>query len=405
MESGKASQLKFTDYLSVLLKWKKFILINFLIAAALATGISFLIPVTYKATTIIMIPPESSSGLGGLGGLLSGRSSSVSLGTKLFGLTSTSEDLLLGILNSRSALENVINKFGLMDYYKIDDRNFDKVLKAFKGDLFFETNEYGMIEISVINEDPGVSAQIANYFVGLLDSMNIKINIEAARNNRSFIEKRYLQNLSDLRLAEDSLFKFQKKYGIFAVPEQLEVSLKASAEIEAQLIQKQLMAELVKNQVGENAPQYSLIIEEVNLLKNKVDELKKSPQLSKESNILFPFSKIPGISLEWVRIYREIGLQSKLLEFIMPLYEQAKVEEQKSIPTIMVVDKAVPPQLKYAPKRSLIILGISIPFLFILMLIAFRGEKFQIFSQQRNNFEEKELKFFNRIKKIYRLKF
>ncbi len=43
----------------------------------------------------------------------------------------------------------------------------------------------------------------------------------------------------------------------------------------------------------------------------------------------------------------------------MPMYEQAKVEEQKSIPTIMVIDKAVPPELKYSPKRSVIILGFS----------------------------------------------
>ena len=97
-----------------------------------------------------------------------------------------------------------------------------------------------MIEFSIINEDAKKSAKIANYLVRLVDSLNIKYNIERAKNNREFIEKRYNQNVSDLRNAEDSLYKFQKKYNIVAVPEQLEVTVKAAAEIEAQLTKKEM---------------------------------------------------------------------------------------------------------------------------------------------------------------------
>ena len=90
-----------------------------------------------------------------------------------------------------------------------------------------------MIDFSIVNKDPKVSAEIANYLVTLVDSMNIEFSIQRAKNNRIFIEKRYLQNVADLKKAEDSLYKFQKKYGIVAVPEQLEVTVKAAAEIES----------------------------------------------------------------------------------------------------------------------------------------------------------------------------
>ena len=59
----------------------------------------------------------------------------------------------------------------------------------------------------------------------------------------------------------------------------------------------------------------------------------------------------------------------------MPMYEQAKVEEQKSIPTIMVIDKAVPSQIKYSPKKSVIILGTFFLALFIFIPFIFFGEK------------------------------
>ena len=60
-----------------------------------------------------------------------------------------------------------------------------------------------MIDFSVVSKDPKLSADIANYMVSLTDSMNIELNIKAAKNNRIFIEKRYLKNVSDLRTAED----------------------------------------------------------------------------------------------------------------------------------------------------------------------------------------------------------
>ncbi len=46
--------------------------------------------------------------------------------------------------------------------------------------------------------------------------------------------------------------------------------------------------------------------------------------------------------IEYFRIYREVEIQSKIMEVTLPLFEQAKMEEHKSIPTILVIDEAVP---------------------------------------------------------------
>ncbi len=119
----------------------------------------------------------------------------------------------------------------------------------------------------------------------------------------------------------------------------------------------------MKQQYGENSPQYKDVSDEINLLKAKVQEMKDSPNLSSTSNILYPFKEMPKISIQYLRTYRDVKIQEEILEIVLPMFEQAKVEEQKSIPTIMVIDKAVPPELKYGPKRSVIILGVS--FLFV----------------------------------------
>lgn len=396
---------KFSDYLYILYKWRKFIILNILIVGIILTVISLLIPKTYKANAKVMIPPESSLSLGGLTGLIGGSRSSSGLSSRILGMgQTTSEDVILAILNSRTALENVINEFGLIDYYEIKKNNMDKAIRAFSNDISFDVDEYGMIEISVINKNPEKSAEIANYMINLLDSLNIAFNVEQAKNNRIFIEKRYIKNLSDLKLAEDSLQQFQKKYGMFAIPQQMEVAVKAAAEIESQLMAKEIAAYFMKMQYGENSPVYQGTLAEISLLKNKVDELKKADKLTDESNVFFPFKKGPEMAIDYLRLYREVEIQSKILEIVLPMYEQAKVDEQKSIPTISVLDKAGIPQLKHSPKRSLFILGIAFPIFIILLLQAFRGEKLYHLKEYDNLLIEKEANFYKRIVSFYKIK-
>lgn len=400
----KPKETKFSDYVYVLYKWKKFLLINLIIVGLITTGLVFLIPNEYRATATIMIPPDNQLGLGGLSSLLGGKSSIASAGSRLFGMSNTSEDMLLGILNSRTALVDVIDKFDLMKYYEIDDNNMDKVIKAFRSDISTDPNEFGMIDFSIINKDPNVSAKMANYLVTLVDSMNIEFSIQRARNNRIFIEKRYFQNVADLKKAEDSLYKFQKKYGIVAVPEQLEVTVKAAAEIESALMKKEMESFFVLQGFGENSPQYQGIKSEIKLLKDKVQEIKNSPNLSATSNVLFPFKEMPNIAIQYLRTYREVEIQQSILEIVMPMYEQAKVEEQKSMPTIMLMDEAVAPELKYSPKRSVIVLGVLFLVLFILIPFIFWGEQAIEREKYKNPLQEKEANFFSRILKIYKMK-
>ena len=154
-----------------------------------------------------------------------------------------------------------------------------------------------------------------------------------------------------------------------------------------------------------NSLQYAGVKAEIELLKRKVQELKSSKDLSSSSNILYPFKEMPDIAIAYLRTFREVTIQESILEIVLPMYEQAKVEEQKSIPTILLIDKAVPPQLKYSPKRAVIILGLLFLFSFFLVPTVFWGEKVLNRDKSENPLQVKESNFFKRIIKIYRLKF
>jgi uncharacterized protein involved in exopolysaccharide biosynthesis len=403
-EETNKKQAKFGDYIYILYKWRKLLFINMLLIIVGATVYSYLIPEQFKATSIVMVSQSSSDGMGGLGSLISGGGIG-GVGAQLFGMTNPSQGLYFEILGSRTALTEVLNKFDLVDYYGISDSNMDKTLKSFSSDVIFEPTENGMIEISVINEDPKLSAQMANYFVNLADSINIELNLEQAKNSRIFIEKRYKKNIEDLATAEDSMYKFQKKHGIFAVPQQLEASVKAAAEMEALLAQQELALELIKQQTGTSSPLYINLSNQIDVIKRKVSELKNSRELSYPSNVLFPFSEMPDLTINYYRIFREIEIQSKIMEFVLPMYEQAKVEEQKSIPSLIVVDKAVPPQLKYSPKKAFIILLFTFFGFFFHLPFIFHGERLINQESPLNALELRLKKIYSKSVHFYRIKF
>jgi len=396
------SKSKCLEFLNIIYKWRKFIFINTIIIVAITVIVSYIIPEEFKAKAVVTTPPENYSALSSLTGLMSSKGGSNLLGAKMFGIGGANNDFLYGLLNSKTVLLKVAKKFNLYDYYKVDSWDHDKLLKKFTKDLVFEPNEFDFIEISVINKDPKVAAEMANYFVYLLDSLNIRINNESARNNRIFIEQRYLKNLKDMKEIEEKMYTFQKKYKVIIVPEQLEVSFKMAAELEAQYLQQEIQANLIKQTAGEISPQYKNIVSQMNILKSKIDELKSADKIT-GSNVLLPFKELPNISTEYLRLYRDIQIQNKIMEILLPMYEQAKVEENKAIPTITVIDKAYPPTQKYYPKISLIILAGAFISFFISILLAINATNILSSKVEDSEFEQKIKNFYSKIIKIYKI--
>jgi len=398
-EIKEKREVSFTDYLSILLKWKKFLIINLLMIGIVATGITFLIPEKFKSSSTVMIQESSGGGL--LGGMMQDIGGVFS---KAFGGGGgNSEDKLFGFLSSNQMAENIILKFDLVSYYEIEKFKRDKTLKIFREDFKFDLNDNGFIEVNMIHKNSQTSADIVNYAIDELGKMNQQYAITYAKKYREFVEKRYLKNMLELQNALDSLEMFQKRHGIYAIPEQIEVAFSAYAELEKQLTIKELERDLIKETQGENSPNYAVANSQVKLMRTKINQLKVGKGKSAESIIFLELDNLPKIQKEFFQIKSELEIQTKLLEFTLPMYEQAMMEEQKTIPAITVIDKAVAPELKDSPKKAFIILSIFFLALFVHLPVVFRGSRLAIAAPQ-NNFEEKEKRFFMKLVKIYNIK-
>jgi uncharacterized protein involved in exopolysaccharide biosynthesis len=343
----------FMDFVTVISRYRKFFSRFIVLCTIGAMTITIFLPKWYKSTASVF-PAEKADLLGGLEGITS-LAKSFSPSKALSSLSGNSEtDRYLAILKSSTVLNAVIQKFDLVRVYDITKYPIENTIKELLTNVDFKVEDEGNISITVYDKDPQRAADMANYFVEMLNKTNTELQGQNARGNRQFIEERYKKNLVDLAHAEDSLKSFQKNYGVVAMPEQIEASVKALAEISGQLALKEVQASVLRRTQSADNPTVVATQIEVDELRNKISQMNKGTGIPQnEMNIFVPFSKMPDLGGEYIRWYRDVEIQYKILQFITPLYEQAKVEEQRQTPSVIILDKAIPAERKAKPKISL----------------------------------------------------
>ena len=338
------------DYVVILVKWKKTLIIVALITAFISyLAIYFLIDEQFDSQALI-IPAEdmSMSGISGLLGNLEGNLP-FSLGTS----ASPQMNLYNTIIYSRTNLQSVINRFNLYDVFKLDSSIKDYkelALKKLADNVTAEETEYNAYKIQVRAISPNLSADINNYIVENLNEKLLELKTEKSKNNRVFLEGRVEDIRNILRNAEDSLMEFQESSGILEPEEQFKGIISAYSTLETELITKQIEKSILEQIRDKNSPQVESITLQVKEFKNRLKEMKTegSPE-----GMIPALDQLPEKAINYYRLYREVEINSKILEFILPLYEQAKIEEKKDIPTLQVIDFAVPPEKKSYPPRMI----------------------------------------------------
>lgn len=352
---SQKSKSSFWQFLYVLMKWKWFLLAWFAGIMVVVTIMVFLIPRWYKVQASVL-PPRNSNILSGLSSL-SSMMQSVSPLLSRTGLGGPSPTFTyLAILNSRSVMDSVINKFDLVKVYHITSYPMEMAEKELRGNTVFDIDENDALTITVMDRDGKRAADMANYFVVLLNEIFTKVSVEEAHSNRLFIQQRYEKNLADLRNAEDTLTEFQQHYKVYDMPQQAKAAITAGADLEAQRIGAEVELGIMRQQYGEDAPQVKLKALQIQELSKGLNDLQNGSgsDFDKGSSILPAFKNVPELGMAYLRLYRDYEIQTKLLEFILPLYEQAKIEEQKDTPATIVLDEAIPPERPTVPKRLFI---------------------------------------------------
>ncbi len=357
---NEKNKLRFIDYLVFLVKYKRLILITVFLTGIIGyLTIYFFIDEQFDSKSVII--PAKDEGLGGIGGLLG------DLGNLPLGLGDEFSNEEMGMYNtiiySRTLLEKVIYEFKLIDIYELDKddpEHMEKAIKILSNNIStIETPNFAY-EIEVRSPDPDLSATMNNFIVKEMNNKIVEMKIEKSKNNRIFLEERVAEIKDALSSAEDSLRFYQEKSGMLEAVEQVKEVMGIYGELETELIKKQIEVSILKQIYPSGHPQ----LEEAELgIKEYSKKIQKLKLEGEDNSLLLSLKSIPEKAVNYFRNFRNVEINSAILQFVLPLYEQAKFEEQKDVPVIQIVDVAVPPAKKSFPPRTI--------FTLILMFIAF----------------------------------
>ncbi len=344
-------KIDFWDYFLILKKHFKLYLILAIVLTSATYGlIYFFISEEFEATAVIL-PTDQSSELG-LGSMLKG------LSNLPIGLPKTQKEDDMALYNviiySRTMLNEMITKFDLLKEYNTD--SYDKARKRLIENIKTEVVEDNAYQITVRSKGQKKCAEMANWIVDRLNQKSIALKAEKSRANRMFLETRYTDVMTRIIDSEKKMKEFQQKTGIVLPEEQLKVSIEALTKLDVETEIKKLEYSIAKQVLGDNNPN----LEKFRITKEQFQSsLNNTKQFGNETKTILPFSNLPENATKYYELFREVKINNQLLEYLVPVYEQAKFEEQKNTPVIQIIDKAVAPEKRVYPKRLIMAGAIS----------------------------------------------
>ena len=333
------------DYLIIICKWKKLIAATVLVFVIIAVMAVLLMAPVYQAETRILPPDTDNSStstqlLSQMGG--------IALAGDLFGKKSLS-DLYVGLLQSRTVLDRVVDRFALTGVYKVTYRE-EARYRLMRGLRVNNDRKSGIISIAVEDRDPKRAAELAGSFVEELILLTKNIAVTEASQRRQFYENKLIEAKESLIRSEESMKGFQEKTGAFEIKEQAKAIIESVANLRALIAAKEVNLKVIRTYSQPQNPDLQKAEEELKGLKQQLGKLQAKNGNNPER--LMSTGSVPEAGTGYVRQVRDLKYNETLFDLLTKQYEMAKMDESRSSATIQVIDKAVTPEKRSRPKRT-----------------------------------------------------
>ena len=322
--------------------------------------IAFLIPARYTSTARLMAPDnQASSSLAIAEASLPGRAAGFSqIAGNLLGLRSTS-DVFVGILNSRTVQDKIIDQFNLKHIY--GTKSMDNTRQALASQVSISVDRRnGMIAIGVTDRSPQRAAAMANAYVDELNRLVVELSTSSAHRERTFLESFLVQVKQELEGAEKEFSQFSSKNNTIDISEQSKALVGSAATLQGQLMFAQSELEALRQIYADSNVRVRAANARIEALKSQLRKLAGKEQSATigpntDATELYPsIRKLPLLGATYADLYRRAKVQEAVYEVLTQEYDLAKVQEARDIPTVKVLDPANIPDNKSFPPRLLI---------------------------------------------------
>lgn len=344
------------DLLRILLRWRRPLLLITLVAAVVAAAITFSLTRRYYSQASIL-PPTDTPGFGALSTLLQQYQVPIPGG----GATPFLPTLYAAIIRSRKMGEHVLDEFALRDV--LPGTNDTEDIQILHKRTFLKYTDEGILLVGFEDSDAERAAAVTNAFVRNLDTFIQGFNSERAADTRAFVEGQIERSSADLAAAEEALRDFQLQHRAIEIDSQTEGALELAAAIQGQILAKEVELGVVRQHALPSSQEVRALETQLRALRHRYADLVgvepaelDSEETAEAEEKLFPrFEEVPDLALQYMRLLRDVKVQTALYTMLLQQLEQARIEEQKNTHVLAVLDWAVPGVEPVYPRRLRIV--------------------------------------------------
>ncbi len=346
-------EFDFLDILLTIAKHRKFIFFTTLIISILAICYSLMATKYWKSSaSIIPVKGESAFNISSYLGMQSNFLN--------ISLQPESAELMM-IMKSRTFSKDVVEQFNLVKYFNISSEDSLISIEAAITQLretmltLSLNDETGLVSMTIESRDKFLSAEIANYYLTHLDQYNKEQKMTKGREKRIFLKTR----IDNLKKTIDSLLisvkNFQEENQIYDIDNQTSKMIGLYSNLISEKLKNSIALELIKKFIKSDSPELMRLQYKNSILSEKISNLKHL----KENDAEFTLSllELPELQMGYSQLQLNLLINKKVYEFLYPQYESAKIEENRDLPTINVVDRAVPAGKRSKPKRTILVIA------------------------------------------------
>jgi tyrosine-protein kinase Etk/Wzc len=365
--ASKEHEVDLVDVLIVLFRRKKQVILVPLCIAILVALASLTMPNIYKASTSILPPQQSQSGAAGLLAQFGGVASIAGVS----GLKNPA-DLYVGMLRSRTIADKLIKKYDLTNVYGVD--SVEKARAELTERTSVLSSKDGLITVSVEDESPARSAELANEYVKELFALTNVLAVTEAGQRRMFFERQFEATKNNLANAELNLKRSLSTRGVISVDMESRAIIETVSRLRAQVASKEIQLRSAGAFLTPEHQNYKQLQQELASLRVELSKLENGSESQVRGAKNAHAGRQSYEGLENVKILRELKYQQLLYEMLAKQYEAARLDEAKQAPIVQVLDTAIPSQRKAGPKRAMIVIASYVLSLLIVIVFVFVQE-------------------------------
>ncbi|MEM7081903.1 MAG: Wzz/FepE/Etk N-terminal domain-containing protein [Pseudomonadota bacterium] len=324
--------------------------LKFLIFVPLAAGILAIIysksvdPI-FTATARILPPQYNENTVLGMQNQPGGESQ---LGNSALTLKNPT-DLFVGILTSRTIVDAVIERHALLDYF--DEEEIGEVRRTLSGATVIRAAKNGIVSIAVEDTDPEMAAVLANAYVEEFYAFSRALARQQAQQRSSFYDTALDSAWTKLYNADRELAETEKETGFTRLNGQQGAIVQSVAELQGQIASREIQLETMSSYATATNPDVRLLRRELSNLKRELAE-HQNRQQNDAITPLVGLGSAPEAMLVHAQGKRQVEYWEQIVMLLGRFSELGKIDETRDMSLFQVLDHAIPPHDKSAPRTA-----------------------------------------------------